>query len=228
VDERNPAIHEPLPRTLLALTFVTGMVDAVSFLALGQVFAAMMTGNVLFLGFGIAGATGSSLVAPAVAIVAFVVGGLTGGVVAARTPDDPPRGLTAGIAVELLALGAATALAAAITVEMDEASAWVLIAILAFGMGARSTVVRRMGIFELQTNVLFVALSSFEAGTSFAGASPSHLVPRAAAIAAMLAGAVAGALLWDGVSLTAALAVATAGSLLAGTAYALSVKVAPA
>ena len=34
----------PLPILLLALTFVTGMVDAVSFLALGRVFVANMTG----------------------------------------------------------------------------------------------------------------------------------------------------------------------------------------
>ena len=40
-----------LVSALLALTFVTGIVDAVSFLALGQVFTANMTGNVALLGF---------------------------------------------------------------------------------------------------------------------------------------------------------------------------------
>lgn len=43
---------DSLTRTLLVLTFVTGILDAVSFLALGQVFAAMQTGNVIFLGLG--------------------------------------------------------------------------------------------------------------------------------------------------------------------------------
>src|SRR5258706_6103576 len=36
---------------LLILTFVTGLVDAVSFLGLGHVFTANMTGNIVFLGF---------------------------------------------------------------------------------------------------------------------------------------------------------------------------------
>ena len=46
----------PLPELLLALTLVTGLVDAVSILALGRVFVANMTGNVVFAGFAIAGA----------------------------------------------------------------------------------------------------------------------------------------------------------------------------
>lgn len=45
-------MRDPLTRTLLVRTFVTGIVDASSFLALGQVFAAMQTGNVIFLGLG--------------------------------------------------------------------------------------------------------------------------------------------------------------------------------
>ena len=40
----------PLPELLLALTLVTGLVDAVSILALGRVFVAGMTGNVVFAG----------------------------------------------------------------------------------------------------------------------------------------------------------------------------------
>src|SRR6478609_804203 len=65
----------PLTRTLLVLTFVTGIVDAVSFLALGQVFAAMQTGNVIFLGLGVAGAPGAPVLAPLVALGAFLAGG---------------------------------------------------------------------------------------------------------------------------------------------------------
>jgi uncharacterized membrane protein YoaK (UPF0700 family) len=38
---------------LLGLTVVTGLVDAVSYLRLGRVFVANMTGNVVFLGFSV-------------------------------------------------------------------------------------------------------------------------------------------------------------------------------
>ena len=41
--------HGPLPPLLLVLTVETGVVDAVSFLALGHVFVANMTGNIVFL-----------------------------------------------------------------------------------------------------------------------------------------------------------------------------------
>jgi uncharacterized membrane protein YoaK (UPF0700 family) len=49
------------PTILLGMTAVTGMVDAVSFLALGHVFTANMTGNIVFLGFAIGGAEGLSV-----------------------------------------------------------------------------------------------------------------------------------------------------------------------
>ena len=45
---------------MVALTFVTGVVDAASYLKLGHVFVANMTGNIVFLGFALAGASGLS------------------------------------------------------------------------------------------------------------------------------------------------------------------------
>lgn len=53
-----PARSVPLPKVLIDLTAVTGIVDVVAFLRLGQVFTAFMTGNILFLGFAAAGAAG--------------------------------------------------------------------------------------------------------------------------------------------------------------------------
>lgn len=67
----DPAVSRPLTvRVLLALTVTTGMVDAVSYLGLGHVFTANMTGNVVLLGFGIAGAGGLPVVAPLVSLAA--------------------------------------------------------------------------------------------------------------------------------------------------------------
>jgi uncharacterized membrane protein YoaK (UPF0700 family) len=58
----------PLPPLLVVMTVVTGVVDAVSYLALGHVFVANMTGNVVFLGFALAGAGGLSVPASLVAL----------------------------------------------------------------------------------------------------------------------------------------------------------------
>ena len=46
--------HDPLPVLLVCMTVVTGLVDAFSYLSLGHVFVANMTGNVVFLGFALA------------------------------------------------------------------------------------------------------------------------------------------------------------------------------
>src|SRR6202790_4264877 len=75
---RGEAKHGPLPPLLVAMTLVTGLVDAFSYLLLGHVFVANMTGNVVFLAFALAGATGFSLAASLLAIGAFSLGALTG------------------------------------------------------------------------------------------------------------------------------------------------------
>ena len=74
-DER----HGPLPLLLLALTVLTGVVDAVSILALGRVFVANMTGNIVFVGFAIGGAPGFSLSASLAALGGFLLGAFAGG-----------------------------------------------------------------------------------------------------------------------------------------------------
>src|SRR6202140_5984843 len=60
---------------LSALAVSSGAVDAISFLALGKVFSAFMTGNVAFLGLRVAGAPAPGLGSILSSIVAFVVGG---------------------------------------------------------------------------------------------------------------------------------------------------------
>src|SRR5215210_2759097 len=59
---------------LLGLTFSSGAIDAISFIALGKVFTAFMTGNVVFLGLGAAGAAGPDLLTVALSLAAFAVG----------------------------------------------------------------------------------------------------------------------------------------------------------
>src|ERR1035438_2245551 len=68
-----------LPPLLVALTAVTGLVDAFSYLVLGHVFVANMTGNVVFLAFALAGTGGFSALASLVAIACFAAGALAAG-----------------------------------------------------------------------------------------------------------------------------------------------------
>ena len=74
---RGEVKHGPLPPLLVGMTLVTGLVDAFSYLALGHVFVANMTGNVVFLAFALVGAPGFSILASLVALGSFG-GGLLG------------------------------------------------------------------------------------------------------------------------------------------------------
>jgi uncharacterized membrane protein YoaK (UPF0700 family) len=64
---------EPLLLALSLLTLVTGLVDAACYLGLGRVFTANMTGNVVLLAFGAAGAQGLPVLAPTVSLVVLDV-----------------------------------------------------------------------------------------------------------------------------------------------------------
>src|SRR5437762_11397437 len=89
---------------LLLLTVVTGLVDAASYLKLGHVFVANMTGNVVFLGFAVAGAQGLSIPASLAALAAFLVGGVAGGSIGRRWDRDRMRALRASVAIQAVAV----------------------------------------------------------------------------------------------------------------------------
>src|SRR2546423_955443 len=105
--------HGPLPALMLVLTVLTGVVDAVSILALGRVFVANMTGNIVFVGFALAGAAGFSLAASLAALAGFVVGARVGGRLSGRLGSDRAVLLTVGCGVELVFVAAALTVTAA-------------------------------------------------------------------------------------------------------------------
>ena len=108
---------------LLALTFVTGIVDAVSYLGLGHVFTANMTGNVVFLGFAVAGAQGLSMSRSATALLAFMGGAVFGGAMAARMSNAPRHRWTgAAFGIEAALLFAAAAVGLGQTTEVFAAA----------------------------------------------------------------------------------------------------------
>src|SRR4030088_3299970 len=72
---QNAAVEIRVRDLLLnALTVSSGSVDAISFLALGKVFSAFMTGNIAFLGLRVAGANAPGKVAILTSMIAFAVG----------------------------------------------------------------------------------------------------------------------------------------------------------
>jgi uncharacterized membrane protein YoaK (UPF0700 family) len=206
----------PLPALLIALTVVTGLVDAVSYVALGHVFVANMTGNVVFLGFAIAGAAGLSVVASLAAIGAFLVGAGVGGRIGARLGTQRGRHLAAAATVGLVALVVALVIAAAAGRHPGDGARDAIIVALAVAMGIQNATARKLAVPDLTTTVLTVTLTGVAADSRAAGGSGGHPARRLIAVGAMFAGALVGALLVVHVALWPPLAIAAA--LVAGVA----------
>ncbi len=200
--------HGPLPPLMLALTLVTGVVDAASYLKLGHVFVTNMTGNIVFLGFALAGAGGLSVASSFTAIVAFLLGAFAGGLLAARSAEH--RGLLLRGAT--LVQGALVAVALLVAVLISEPPSsparYALIVPLALAMGVQNAAAQRLAIPELTTTVLTRTLTGVASESSWAGGPGSQLGRRLLAVAAMLLGALIGGLLVLHASIAAALAVA--------------------
>jgi len=189
------SIRHPLARTLLVLTFTTGLVDATSYLGLGHVFTANMTGNIVFLGFGIAGSGGLPVVAPLISLGAFLVGAGAGGVLAARLANRHPRHFAWALAIEVSLITIAAVLAAAIDIRPNAASGDAVIALLALAMGVRNATIRRIAVPDLTTTVLTMTLTGLAADSPLFGGTGKGSTRRTAAVLGVLAGAIAGALL---------------------------------
>jgi uncharacterized membrane protein YoaK (UPF0700 family) len=236
----------PLPELLLALTVVTGLVDAVSILALGRVFVANMTGNVVFAGFALVGAPGFSLGASLFALAGFLAGAVLGGKLASRLGHDRARHLRAAVAAELLLVAIALVIAATsgdpavshgtlhLPTARDPASSDpafgtavsdALALLLAVAMGIQNAAARKLAVPDLTTTVLTMTLTGIGADIRAGHRAHVTLGRRLLAVATMLGGGVLGAWLVLQVSAVAAVAVAfavllitTAGALIAARA----------
>jgi uncharacterized membrane protein YoaK (UPF0700 family) len=182
---------------LYALTFVTGAVDATCFLALGGVFAAMMTGNVVFLGLGLSDSADSSVLGPAIAIAAYVVASIAASLLARRTTAGRAFGTPVSNAVEVGLLATATIIAAATNLDADGASGYLTLALLAAAMGWRATNVRAVGSVNVPSAVLNLTTIAAPPVPGAGLAEPRDLQARALAFACFLAGAVVGGLLLE-------------------------------
>jgi len=200
--------HGPLSPLLVGLTFLTGLVDAVSYLKLGHVFVANMTGNVVFLGFALAGSRGLSTSSSLLALGLFLVGALVGGRLAADL-DNRARLLRAGNAIQA-ALICAALVAELVLHPHGNLRDDLLIVLLAAAMGVQNAVARRLAVPDLTTTVLTLTLTGIAADPASAGTERSKLGRRVLAVVTMALGALTGGLLVLRVSIAVALALALA------------------
>jgi uncharacterized membrane protein YoaK (UPF0700 family) len=149
------------------LTGAAGYVDAISYLALGRVFTANMTGNTVLFGLALVHGEIASIVNTLVALAGFLVGGAIGARIAYRGPRDDgwPRGVT-------IALGVECVLLAVLANERTSAGAFAVL-LAALAMGIQSAAARRLDVLGVATTFLTGTLTSLVSLIARHGVLPS-------------------------------------------------------
>jgi uncharacterized membrane protein YoaK (UPF0700 family) len=199
---------------MITLTFVTGVVDAVGFLGLDRVFTGNMTGNIVILGMGVAGADELPVFGPAVALVGFTAGAFAAGLALHHRRAGPPSSGWDDRITILLTLGAVVLLGSTIAVAVAPDSPGPHLQVLmataiAAVMGQQAVVARRLAVKDMTTVVVTSTLASLAGETWVRGISGAVVNRRFAAIAVIFLGALAGALLLK-IHMAVPLALATA------------------
>ncbi len=179
---------------MLALTFATGVVDAVGYLRLDQVFAGNMTGNVVILGMAAVGGTGLPVLGPAVALLSFLAGAAAAGRVlrtAAPGWNRPHTGLLGGVGLVLAVAALGTAVIGVGTAGTRAAMA----AALALAMGVQAATARHLAVKDVTTVVVTSTLTGLAADSRLGAARRQGAKRRVAVVALLVIGAVAGAAL---------------------------------
>jgi uncharacterized membrane protein YoaK (UPF0700 family) len=190
------------PRTrnalLLTLTVAAGSADAVSYLGLGRVFTANMTGNLVLLGVAIGQGQVAGSLRSVIAFAGFGIGVLLGARATARSTADVvwPASVTRVLVVEL---GLLVAFAAVWELVGDHPSTPVLdvlIALSAGAMGMQTAAARRLGVMGVTTTFVTGTLASLITELASAGPDWSRSRRWAATIGCIVIGAAAGAALF--------------------------------
>lgn len=184
---------------LAALSFATGTYEAICFLTFGKVFTGFQTGNIVFLGFGVAGTrqpAGPNLVTVVISLAAFAAGAaLAMPVLKAFDGDQEtednnvfqawPRRVSIALAIALIPQ--AGFLAVWITAASPAGLAYILIALAAFAMGLQMNAIRSLHVPGISTTAFtatFIGLASGLATWSLTAPSVRRLTVTMVSVAA--------------------------------------------
>jgi len=202
------------PHLLLALAFAAGSIDALSYLGLGRVFTANMTGNTVLLGVAVATGTSADTLRAVAALGGFVLGGAVGILLIARR-----RGSWYRLTWPVFGLETASLVAVLVIWQAAGVSPvrYLLIVLAGAGMGAQSAATRASNVAGVNTTYMTSTLLNAVARVVLRDrqvrkqAEDSHLPGVAWAIYA--AGALAGAAAvdsWHGAAVAIPLAIVAA------------------
>jgi uncharacterized membrane protein YoaK (UPF0700 family) len=147
---------------LLALTWAAGSVDAISFLGLGHVFTAMMTGNTVLLGLALAQGEALAALRSILALIGFSIGVFVGAIIVERDskPTEWPAAVTAALALEAVVLAIFSAAYSLGASEPAGGATLLLIVLSSLAMGIQSAAVRRLGVPGIATTYITGTITS--------------------------------------------------------------------
>jgi uncharacterized membrane protein YoaK (UPF0700 family) len=187
-----------LPYVLLGMTAVTGLVDAVSYLSLGHVFTANMTGNIVLLAFASTGESQVSLARSITALLGFLAGAAGGGrIMSSASAVAQLRAASSVFALEIVFLAGATLAAFGYSAVSSQhfLRLYAMITFTAIAMGMRNAAVRKLAVPDLTTTVLTLTITGLAADSSLARGTNPRWQRRVAAVVAMFAGAALGSII---------------------------------
>ena len=196
-----PVGTDPRERTrdalLIGLTLAAGVVDAVSYLGLGQIFTANMTGNVVFLALAVGQRRLLTAVRSLAALAAFCVGAVVAGRLLQRPRPAglwPPR-VTAVLGGSLACMATFAGVWAVVRGSPGDRLVYLLIGLSSLGMGMQNAVARHLAVPGLTTTVITTALTGFMVDLPALGVRGPAQRRGGIAVLALFSGAAIGAAL---------------------------------
>jgi uncharacterized membrane protein YoaK (UPF0700 family) len=182
---------------LNALTVSSGAVDAISFLALGKVFSAFMTGNIAFLGLRVAGAAAPGTVAILVSMAAFAAGVYFSTRIVKPSEGSGvwPQRVTVALGISLIPHAVFLAVWFASNGQPSVDVAHVLLGCWGLAMGMQSAAVRTLhvdGVFTTAATATIIVLAGNLTNWSATAVERRRL---AGVLVSLFVGAIAGGLL---------------------------------
>lgn len=193
---------------MLALTFTTGIVDAVGYLGLDRVFTANMTGNVVLLGMGLMGGANLPVLRPILILFAFALGAAVAGRVLRHTEKGWSSRVTALLTIVAIGVAAVSGALGFTGIQPADPQGSVITTVLAAFMGLQAGAARNVAVPDVSTVVVTSTLVGLAFDSILAGGSNSAWARRLVAVLSILAGAAAGAgllVVWPGLPLILAL-----------------------
>lgn len=193
---------------MLALTFSTGVIDAVGFLGLDRVFTGNMTGNVVILGMGLANVADLPVLGPLVALLGFVTGAAFGG----RTLHRSEPGWSLKTTGMLLIVASVQVILAVVTLvepDLSRTAAAVLVATLGMAMGLQAATARHIAVQDVTTVAVTATIAGLAADSAAGREGLGYWRRRISAILLIGLGACTGALVLQ-IHIAAGLALAAA------------------